>query len=105
VEAAARHDLKQMGELFVASHRSLQHDYEVTSEELDFLVDTAVSIEGVFGARMTGGGFGGCTVNLITPAAVARFKSGIVKAYQARFQITPEIYPCHPSAGAGELVS
>jgi galactokinase len=101
--ASNRGDLKAMGELFVASHRSLQHDYEVSCEELDFLVDTALSAPGVFGARMTGGGFGGCTVNLVAPEAVAAFEDAIRNSYQARFGITPQIYRCRPSAGAGEV--
>ncbi|MGC9969204.1 MAG: galactokinase [Bryobacteraceae bacterium] len=101
--ASNRGDLKAMGELFVASHRSLQHDYEVSCEELDFLVDTALSVPGVFGARMTGGGFGGCTVNLVAPEAVAAFEDAIRNSYQARFGITPQIYRCRPSAGAGEV--
>ena len=101
--ASNRGDLKAMGELFVASHRSLQHDYEVSCEELDFLVDTALSVPGVFGARMTGGGFGGCTVNLVAPEAVAAFEGAIRSSYLARFGITPQIYRCRPSAGAGEV--
>ena len=92
-----------MGELFVASHRSLQHDYEVSCEELDFLVDTALGLPGVYGARMTGGGFGGCTVNLVRPESVAEFSARITGAYKARFGITPSVYPCRPSAGAGEV--
>jgi len=104
MEASRRGDLAGMGQLFVASHRSLQHDYEVSCEELDFLVDTAIALPGVFGARMTGGGFGGCTVNLVRPDAVEAFESGVRQAYQARFGLTPTIYRCKPSAGAGEVV-
>jgi galactokinase len=96
-------DRKRMGELFVASHRSLQHDYEVSCEELDFLVDTAVGLPGVFGARMTGGGFGGCTVNLVEPGALADFRSRIAAAYQERYKVEPKMYDCRPSAGAGPV--
>lgn len=92
-----------MGALFVASHRSLQHDYEVSCEELDFLVDTACSIEGVYGARMTGGGFGGCTVNLVAPEAEAAFRGEIARRYQDRYGVHPETYLCRPAAGASEL--
>ncbi len=74
----------------VESHRSLQHDYEVSCAELDFLVDTALGIEGVFGARMTGGGFGGCTVTMIDSAAVPRFREEI--ALRLR-----EALPAHPA--------
>lgn len=97
-------DLTRMGNLFVASHRSLQHDYEVSCEELDFLVDTAVTVPGVYGARMTGGGFGGCTVNLLQPGARGQFEETVRKAYRDQFGIDPVIYECHPSAGAGEEV-
>ncbi len=103
MEASDRGDLEDMGALFVASHRSLQHDYEVSCEELDFLVDTALGLRGVMGARMTGGGFGGCTVNLVRPGSVAEFSARITEAYKARFGITPSVYPCRPSAGAGEV--
>ena len=103
VDASARGDLPLMGELMVDSHRSLQHDYEVSSAELDFLVDCALGIEGVLGSRMTGGGFGGCTVTLLRAEAATLFRSEIAAAYQRRFQVTPLIYNCNPSSGAGEL--
>ena len=102
VAAAAQSDLTRMGGLLVESHRSLQHDYEVSSPELDFLVDTALAIEGVYGSRMTGGGFGGCTVTMLRPDAASRFAERIAAAYRERFQVTPAVYPCRPSAGAGE---
>jgi galactokinase len=94
--------IERMGDLFEASHRSLQHDYEVSCDELDFLVDTALGIEGVYGARMTGGGFGGCTVNLMRPDAVTHFERDIARLYRERFNIEPRIYSCRPSWGAEE---
>jgi galactokinase len=103
VAASADRDLRRMGELFLASHRSLRSDYEVSCEELDFLVDAAGAIEGVYGARMTGGGFGGCTVNLVDPAAEAGFPGEIARRYQARFGIVPPVYRCRPWAGASEI--
>ena len=103
VQASARGDLAAMGRLMVESHRSLQHDYEVSCEELDFLVDTALQIEGVFGSRMTGGGFGGCTVTMLRESAVDGFRTAISRAYGERFGIVPPIYPCRPSAGASEV--
>jgi len=103
MHAAAREDVARMGELFVESHQSLQHDYEVSAEELDFLVDAAVGIDGVYGARMTGGGFGGCTVNLVRAGAAEAFMREITAAYRDRYHITPEIYHCVPSRGAGAL--
>jgi galactokinase len=104
MEASRAGGFKRMGELFVASHRSLQRDYEVSCEELDFLVDTAVAIPGVYGSRMTGGGFGGCTVSLVAPEAAEVFEKTITEKYRKRFQIVPQIYRCKPSAGAGEIV-
>jgi galactokinase len=102
--AASEHgDLHRMGWLMVESHRSLQHDYEVSCAELDFLVDRSLGIEGVFGARMTGGGFGGCTVTMLQPDAVPGFRQEIAESYERRFGVTPAIYPCEPSAGAGEV--
>jgi galactokinase len=101
--ASEAHDLSAMGQLFVASHRSLQHDYEVSSEELDFLVDTAMTLPGVYGARMTGGGFGGCTVNLVEPGMVDQFSATISKAYRKQYQIDPQIIPCVPDQGAAEI--
>jgi galactokinase len=98
-------ELKRMGELLLASHRSLQKDYEVSCEELDFLVDTAVGLAGVYGARMAGGGFGGCTLNMVRPDSVLRFEAVISEAYQSRFGLTPDIYPCRPSAGAREVTA
>ena len=103
VEASSVSDLKAMGTLMVESHRSLQKDYEVSCAELDFLVDTALGIEGVFGSRMTGGGFGGCTVTMLRPDATPRFRDEISRAYEREFQIIPAIYDCVPSAGAGEV--
>jgi galactokinase len=103
IAASRRGDLAAMGELFVASHRSLQRDYEVSCEELDFLVDTALAVPGVLGARMTGGGFGGCTVSLVRPEAVADFEARLTQAYRDRFGLTPQVFRCRPSAGAGEI--
>ena len=64
-EFVSRRTWTTNGRLMVESHRSLQHDYEVSCDELDFLVDAALAIEGVYGSRMTGGGFGGCTVTML----------------------------------------
>ncbi len=105
MHAAAAGDLMRMGRLFLASHRSLQHDYEVSAEELDFLVDTASSFSGVYGCRMTGGGFGGCTVNLVSPERVELFETHIAEAYRRKFGRTAHIYRCEPAAGAGEVAS
>lgn len=105
VEAASRVDLSGMGSLLIESHRSLRDDYEVSCAELDFLVDAALTIQGVCGARMTGGGFGGSIVVMLHPDALSDFRTRITRSYQERFDLTPEIYPCHPSAGAAEVTN
>jgi galactokinase len=84
------------------SHRSLQKDYEVSCAELDFLVEAAMRLTGVYGSRMTGGGFGGCTVTLVTERAAEAFQQEIARLYQEKFRIKPSIHQCIPSAGAGE---
>lgn len=100
--ASSRHgDLEAMGRLFSASHASLRDDYEVSCEELDFLADTALQLPGVYGARMTGGGFGGCTINLLQPEAVAGFTEEIRRRYEQQYQLTPDVFPVRPSRGAG----
>ncbi len=101
--ASAAGDLAAMGRLMLESHRSLRHDYEVSCPELDFLVDHAMQLEGVYGSRMTGGGFGGCTVTLLRPDAVPRFQEEIARAYETRFHLAPRIYECRAAAGAGEV--
>jgi galactokinase len=103
VDASARGDLAKMGWLMVESHSSLQRDYEVSCDELDFLVDAALRIDGVLGSRMTGGGFGGCTVTMVREEAANSFADSIARAYEDKFAVTPRIYPCKPSAGAAEL--
>jgi galactokinase len=103
--AASEGDLMRMGRLFLASHRSLQHDYEVSAEELDFLVDTASDFSGVYGARMTGGGFGGCTVNLVAPNRIEAFEVHIREAYRRAFDLDVQVYHCEPAAGASELTA
>jgi galactokinase len=92
-----------MGRLFIAAHRSLQYDFEISCEEIDFLVDTAIKIKGVHGARMTGGGFGGCTVNLVDPSAEMEFERRLAAAYSGRFRKTPLFYDCEPSCSAGRF--
>lgn len=102
-DACVRHDKSEMGALFYRSHKSMRDDYEISCEEIDFLVETAMAFDGCYGARMTGGGFGGCTVNLLQPEAVDRFRETMQSAYEERFGITPVFYDCHPAEGASEL--
>jgi len=92
VKALRGGNVGRMGELMYASHESLRDDYEVTSLELDTLVDAARRVEGVEGARMTGAGFGGCTVNLVRRESVKDFTEAIVNVYTSATGIRPEVY-------------
>jgi galactokinase len=85
-------DLSKFGRLMYESHNSLREDYEVISPELDTMGRLAREIEGVYGARMTGGGFGGCTINLVSADKVADFKRLIAIGYEKLTGIAPEIY-------------
>jgi galactokinase len=98
VDASRSGDLSRMGQLFFESHASMRDDYEISCPEIDFLVDAAAKIPGCYGARMTGGGFGGCTVNLVAPDAEAAFKAAISEAYPKA-----QIFRCVPSAGASQI--
>lgn len=96
-------DFDEMGQLMLKSHASLRDDYEVSCPELDLLVEIATSIEGVYGARMTGGGFGGCTVNLVSREALEKFKEKVAAEYNKATRIIPPIYISEPGDGAGEI--
>ena len=93
-------DIGRFGELLNASHASLQHDYEVSCAELDTLVEIACSVDGTVGSRMTGAGFGGCTVSLVKEEAVEPFKAAILKEYAKRTGITADIYVSKAEDGA-----
>jgi galactokinase len=99
-EALRTNDVVQFGRCMYESHASLRDDYEVSCKELDLLVDLASSSTGVYGARMTGGGFGGCTVNLVREDAAAEFKAHIAREYNAALGIAPDIYVCEAAQGA-----
>jgi len=102
VEEAARAltqgDLARFGELMPASHASLRDDYEVSCAELDQLVELARPLEGVYGARMTGGGFGGCTVNLVRHEHAEAFQEAMMRGYPQG-----KIYVCQACEGAAEI--
>jgi galactokinase len=94
VEAATalgQRNYERAGELMVRSHNSLRDDYEVSCEELDYLSAEAMTVKGVYGARMTGGGFGGCIVALTQPRAVDSLTDHLHKTYQAKYRITPQV--------------
>ena len=103
-DALERGDLDRFGELMAESHRSLRDDYEVSSEELDLMVEIAQKLEGVYGARMTGGGFGGCTVNLVADIQVEEFKKHLSREYERSTSLKPEIYICTAANGAEEVI-
>ncbi|HEX9110717.1 MAG TPA: galactokinase [Terriglobales bacterium] len=100
-DALQSRDLGRFGLLMYESHSSLRDDYEVSCRELDLLVELASACEGVYGARMTGGGFGGCTVNLVRSDAVDRFQYRITEAYEERTGKIPDVYVCSAAQGAG----
>jgi len=98
--ALAEHDYAHFGELMYESHDSLRTDYEVSCDELDAMVEIARDQDGVFGARMTGGGFGGCTVNLVRRECADAFAQAVCEEYVKRTSIEPEVYAFTPAAGA-----
>jgi galactokinase len=102
VQALKIGDLGHFGQLMYASHESLSKDYEVSCRELDLLVELAAACPGVFGARMTGGGFGGCTVNLIRANEVDHFVERVTTRYENEIGRRPECYICQPSEGMRE---
>lgn len=101
VDAAERNDLAAFGALMNESHASLHDDFEVSCVELDALVEIARAQTGCWGARLTGAGFGGCTVNLVDTREVSRFVEQVERAYGARFGIAPLVYPCRAAQGSG----
>jgi galactokinase len=96
-------DFALTGRLMLGSHESLRDDYEVSCKELDALVEIATSIEGVRGARMTGGGFGGCTVNLVERRALEEFQEKVTGEYNKVTGLIPTIYVSEPVDGAREI--
>ncbi len=104
-EALRRVDLREMGRLMYLSHESMRDDYEISCRELDVLVEIASALEGVLGARMTGGGFGGCTVNLVRRGALDAFRAAVLERYRRATQIEPAIYVSEASAGACEVTT
>lgn len=98
--ALERKNYDHLGELMVQSHRSLRDDFEVSCPELDYLVEQSLATKGVYGARMTGGGFGGSIVALVQPRAVKALHDHLAACYQQKFQIVPSIFVTTATAGA-----
>ena len=101
VAALAAGDLTTVGRLFAESHASLRDRYEVSSPALDALVEIAMAVPGTAAARMTGAGFGGCTVNLVARDTVERFRETITAEYPKRTGIQPRVLVVEPASGAG----
>lgn len=93
-------DLVSFGKLLNASHQSLSQDFEVSCPELDFLAEKAQSLEYVLGSRMMGGGFGGCTLNLVKTSELEAFQSALKTPYQQAFQNSPEFILVEIGEGA-----
>lgn len=104
MEAAGRGDAGRLGCLATESHHSLRDDYEVSCGELDFLVETALKVPGVLGARMTGGGFGGSTVNFLRTEAAESLETALMEGYRKKWGRVPEIHRCVASAGASVII-
>jgi galactokinase len=104
VTAMKRNDLTAFGRLMNESHQSLRDDYKVSCAELDAMVEIAHKQSGCLGARLTGAGFRGCTVNLVADGAVEAFSANVAREYHTRVGIEPQIYACHAVAGAGVVV-
>lgn len=102
-EALEHRDLQQFGQLMLESHRSLRDDYEVSCRELDLMVELAIKIEGVYGSRMTGGGFGGCTISLLPSDKVPEFERAVVTGYERACGRVPEIYVCSAADGVSRV--
>lgn len=100
VKALKAGDITLFGQLMNASHVSLRDDYEVTGPELDTMAEEAWKIDGVIGSRMTGGGFGGCTVSLVKEEAIEEFKEKVGAAYEAKINIKPDFYIAEIGNGA-----
>ena len=103
INALGKNDILEFGRLMNESHESLKKDYEVSCLELDTMVNIARSINGVIGARMTGGGFGGCTVNIVKKQSIDNFCSLINREYEKKTGIKPQIYICNPENGSRRL--
>ena len=101
--ALKNRNLREFGHLMSESHRSLRDDYEVSCRELDIMVDVASHIDGVYGSRMTGGGFGGCTVSLVDMPAVERFRSTVTEQYKKATGFLPDVYVCTAASGVEEI--
>ena len=96
--------LDRFGQLMTESHVSLRDDYEVSTAALDFLVEESLQWEGTLGSRLTGAGFGGCTVNLVKKESVPKFCQQISARYKAKFGIEADTYPISVEDGVRKII-
>jgi galactokinase len=100
IDAMRAGNVEEVGLLLDASHTSMRDDFEITNEALNVMVSIARRQPGCYGARMTGGGFGGCAMALVDVGKAENFAATVAREYQTDFGLTPNVYICHPSQGA-----
>jgi galactokinase len=103
-EALMNHNLAELGRLMAEAHTSYSKDFEASCEEADAMVELAQDLPGLIGARLTGGGFGGCTINLVEQSQAAEFVQQLAELYTGHTGILPQIHICHASGGAHRIV-
>src|ERR1019366_1960250 len=104
-DALIRHDLKELGRLMSEAHASYTFDFEASCAEADTMVMLAHNLPGLIGARLTGGGFGGCTINLVEQDRAQEFAKALAASYASETGIVPQIHICHASSGAHKIVA
>jgi len=104
-EALIHHDLKELGRLMAEAHESYSKDFEASCAEADTMVMLANKLPGLIGARLTGGGFGGCTINLVEQEQAPAFARALGASYAAATGIEPQIHICHASSGAHKVTA
>ena len=102
-KALEKGDLAEVGRLMAEAHTSYSKDFEGSCVEADAMVELAQDLPGLIGARLTGGGFGGCTINLVEKDQAKAFAEALGRRYEAKTGIRPDIFVCHASGGAHRL--
>jgi galactokinase len=102
-DALIKGDMEELGRLMAEAHWSYSKDFEASCEEADAMVELAQDLPGLIGARLTGGGFGGCTINLVERSHAEAFQEELAKLYAGQIGIVPQIHICHASGGAHRL--